>query len=66
MKKVYFLLLTVLFAAATTNAQVANYGFAASSGTYTPISGTIECYTGAWDDDAAAAIPIGLLSLSMG
>ena len=60
MKKIYILLLTVLFAAGT-NAQVANYTFASTAGTYTAISGgTILSAVGASNDDNTyGAVPIG-------
>ncbi len=59
MKKIYLLLLTVLFASAVTNAQVSTYLFAASSGTYTPIAGGTTAHATGWDDANATAIPIG-------
>ncbi|MEO6254118.1 MAG: hypothetical protein ABIO79_12470, partial [Ferruginibacter sp.] len=59
MKKVYFLLLTILFAATITNAQVANYNFAASSGTYTALVAPTNVFSGAWDDNTAISVPIG-------
>src|SRR5258705_5037042 len=59
MRKIYMMLLTVLFAAIA-NAQVANYSSAASAGVYTPIAGGTVLATGAWDDSPAGlAIPIG-------
>ncbi len=60
MKKIYFLLLTVL-SAATINAQVANYTFASTAGTYTAISGgTFLSGIGVTDDDVTfSSVPIG-------
>src|SRR5258705_7428054 len=59
MRKIYLMLLTVLFVAIA-NAQVANYSFAASAGVYTPIAGGTVLASGAWDDAGAGiAIPIG-------
>ncbi len=53
------LLLFMLFAgiSISTKANVTNYTFASSSGTYTPISGTV-LYTGSWDDGASALLTI--------
>ena len=62
MKKIYFMLLTVLFAATITNAQVATtYNFAATSGTYTPISvggGATLLSSGSGMDDATFSITL--------
>ncbi|HMK24787.1 MAG TPA: PKD-like domain-containing protein, partial [Chitinophagaceae bacterium] len=58
MKKIYLMLLTVLFAAIS-HAQVANYSFAASSGTYTPLVAPTNIFTGLWDDSNSPAIPLG-------
>ena len=60
MKKVYLLLLTVLFAAIS-HAQVANYTFASSAGTYTAISGgTLLSGVGVSNDDNTySGVPIG-------
>jgi hypothetical protein len=42
------------------NAQVANYSFAASSGTYTALSSPTNIFiTGAWDDETPVSVPIG-------
>ena len=42
------------------NAQVvAAYSFAASSGTYTAITGGTVAASGAWDDTQVNAVPIG-------
>ncbi|HEV7783520.1 MAG TPA: hypothetical protein VGO58_19735, partial [Chitinophagaceae bacterium] len=58
MRKFYFLLLTVLFASIS-HAQVANYSFAASSGTYTALAGPTNIFTGLWDDGNVTTVPIG-------
>ncbi|WP_396159144.1 GEVED domain-containing protein, partial [Flavobacterium sp.] len=38
---------------------VASYSFAASSGTYTPITGGIALYTSTWDDSRSLLVPLG-------
>ena len=60
MRKIYFLLLTILFAAIV-NAQVSGYLFSSSAGTYTAISGgTLLSGVGVADDDNLySGVPIG-------
>lgn len=41
------------------HAQVANYVFSESAGTYTALTGTTNATAGNWDDNVTAAIPIG-------
>ncbi len=60
MRKLYvlsMLLMAGLFLNKTSIAQVSNYTFAASSGTYSPITGT-TVHAAGWDD-AVSAVPIG-------
>ena len=58
MKKLYFLLLTVLFVAASINAQVANYSFVGSTGTFIPLAGGTAS-TAVGDDGTQTSIAIG-------
>lgn len=61
MRKFYsgiFVGICILFCALNSKAQVSNYGFAASAGTYTPITGT-NIFSGAWDDGTPVTVPIG-------
>ena len=53
------MLLFCLAQAFNASAQVANYSFAVSSGTYTALSGPTNVFTGAWDDNTAISVPIG-------
>ncbi|MEO5905103.1 MAG: hypothetical protein ABIQ11_00140, partial [Saprospiraceae bacterium] len=39
--------------------QVANYSFAASAGSYTPLSGATNIFPSGWDDNSAVSVPLG-------
>lgn len=59
MRKIYFFILAIFLITSSNNlfAQAADYIFSTSSGTYTPITGTISTATG--DDGVQTAVPIG-------
>src|SRR5688572_29499274 len=52
------LMLTILLAGKSSTAQVNLYGFNASVGTYTPITGT-PVFTGAWHDNTPVSVDLG-------
>ncbi len=52
------IILSGLFAT-NANAQVTNYGFSVSSGTYTPLVAPTNVFTGVWDDNTGVSVPIG-------
>ena len=54
-----FLLLVGFLSINTTFAQVANYTFAASAGSYTPLAGATNIFPSGWDDNAAVSVPLG-------
>ncbi len=55
----FYLLCCVLLCTAVAHAQVANYSFSPSSGTYTALAAPTNVFTGAWDDNTAVSVPIG-------
>lgn len=57
MKKLY-LLAVIFFAAVTANAQLTSYGFASSTGTYTPITGGTQHSTGSAIDDERFSVTL--------
>jgi len=63
MRKIYTVLLLVCFVLAA-NAQVSNYAFTSSAGTYTPIAGGVVLKTGNFSNVISAAIPISSFNFS--
>ncbi|MBK9105729.1 MAG: proprotein convertase P-domain-containing protein [Saprospiraceae bacterium] len=63
----YHRMIMLLFAAAllwfipteSLQAQVANYSFTASSGTYTPLVAPTNVFPSGWDDNGAVSVPLG-------
>ncbi len=43
----------------TASAQVSNYSFAASAGTYTALSSPTNVFASGWDDNTAVSVPLG-------
>jgi hypothetical protein len=61
MRKIYFLLLAILFATIS-QAQVANYTFTSTAGTYTAISGgTILSAVGVSNDDNSNSLGLNTI-----
>ncbi|TAE72557.1 MAG: hypothetical protein EAZ85_09480, partial [Bacteroidetes bacterium] len=54
----WFFALCFLFLIQKTFAQVSTYSFTQTAGTYTPITGGTEIFTGTFDDDTSPAITI--------
>src|SRR4030095_6829989 len=53
------MLLSCLLVSNKIHSQVANYTFAASAGSYTPLFGATNVFSGAWDDNTAISVPLG-------
>ena len=59
MRTFLFVLVLWMLQSLHIKAQVANYSFAAASGSYTPLGSSTNVFTGAWDDNAAVSVPLG-------